>query len=267
MTTKAHSGPAGTASLLLTRIVQPITMGAMLLLAAALVVTTLLASFGVIAWPELPLAWNGAPVEDAGKWGLIGLSVLSLGLCAYLPTNARVQRLERSHRDFRISMHDVAHAYHTAHAADRQGLFRMSHEFDAVRERLAFLREHPDLGQLEPEILEAAAQMSQTSQELAETYSDEKVNRARAFLTQRQEELEQFNDRLETAKAVTRDLRHWLDSVELEESIARSQLNRLRGELDDILPELNIGLGAALRKESGAAPSNVVGLAAKPAAE
>jgi len=30
-------------------------------------------------------------------------------------------------------------------------------EFDAVRERLAYLRDHPDLSRLEPEVLEVAA--------------------------------------------------------------------------------------------------------------
>jgi len=253
-------------SLIITKIVQPVTMGVMFLITLGLISAVGLAALGVIAWPEFPLGWNGAPVPEAGKWALVVLTGLFIGLCAYLPMNTRVLALESAHRDFRISMHDVAHAYHTAHAADRTGAFRLSHEFDAVRERLAFLRGHPDLGRLEPEILEAAAQMSQISRELADTYSDEKVDRARTFLRQRQEELEQFNDRLETAKVVTRDLRHWLDAVEMEESVARSQLDRLKAELDDIMPELNIGLNTAIQKETGA-PGNVVGLAAKPAAE
>ena len=51
---------------------------------------------------------------------------------------------------------------------------------------------HPDLGALEPEILELAAQMSRISQDLAETYSDEKVDRARTFLQQRQQEIDTF---------------------------------------------------------------------------
>ena len=266
MVTQAHTGPSGTASLILTKIIQPVTMGVMLLLALGFSLAVALAAFGVIAWPDLPLMWNGAPVEGAGMWAMIGLAAFFVALCAFLPMSHRVMSLESAHRDFRISMHDVAHAYVTAHAADRAGAFRLSHEFDAVRERLAFLRDHPDLGRLEPDILEAAAQMSQMSRELADTYSEEKVERARTFLKQRQEEIEQFNDRLETAKAVTRDLRHWLEAVELDESVARSQLDRLRAELDDILPELNIGLNAAIRKETGS-PGNVVGRGVKPAAE
>ena len=243
MVTQAHTGPSGTASLILTKIIQPVTMGVMLLLALGFSLAVALAAFGVIAWPDLPLMWNGAPVEGAGMWAMIGLAAFFVARCAFLPMSHRVMSLESAHRDFRLS-----------------------HEFDAVRERLAFLRDHPDLGRLEPDILEAAAQMSQMSRELADTYSEEKVERARTFLKQRQEEIEQFNDRLETAKAVTRDLRHWLEAVELDESVARSQLDRLRAELDDILPELNIGLNAAIRKETGS-PGNVVGLGVKPAAE
>ncbi|MGH1424652.1 MAG: DNA repair protein [Pseudooceanicola sp.] len=236
-------------ALTMSRVVQPIMMGALVLIAVALTGIAVLAAFGFVAWPQIGLIWNGAPVENAGAWLVVGGAMFSLGLCAFLPANGRIMMLENSHRDFRISMHDIAHAYHKAHAADRKGAFRMSHEFDAVRERLAFLRDHPDLGQMEPAILEAAAQMSQISQELADTYSEDRVNRARTFLKQRQEEIEQFNDRLETAKVVTADLRNWLDAVEMEESIARSQLDRLLGDLDDILPELNIGVGAAVQQE------------------
>lgn len=251
--------------LILTRIVQPITMGAMLMLALALLTATLLAAFAVIPWPELSLIWNGAPVPDAGMWAMIGLTALALGLCAFLPTNGRVQALEKSHRNFHISMHDVAHAYFKAHSADRDGVFRMSHEFDAVRERIAFLRKHPDLDGLEPDILEAAAQMSQVSQELAQTYSEDNVNRARAFLKQRQEEIEKFNDRLGTAKVITTDLRQWLNAMEMEESIARSQLDRLLEELDGILPALNLGEDAKqTQPEITPPPSRVEKLTAMP---
>ncbi|MGR3321986.1 MAG: DNA repair protein [Pseudooceanicola sp.] len=252
------------------RVFQPVAMAALMVLTLALCAAALLAGFGVIARPELPLAWNGAPVDGAGMWLLGGAAVFTLGLCAFLPTNGRIMALERAHRDFSISMHDVARAYHAAHAADRQGAFRLSGEFDAVRERIAFLRAHPDLGALEPEVLEAAAQMSHVSRELADTYSEEKVNRARAFLRQRQEELEDFNDRLDTAKALTHDLRHWVEAVEMEEAVARSQLGRLKAELDDVLPELNLGLAgirdAAADAETAEDKRNVVGMM-RPAAE
>jgi len=123
-------------------------------------------------------------------------------------------------------------------AADRDGMFQLSSEFDAVRERLAYLREHPDLENLEPQLLEVAAQMSHISRELAEVYATDKVERARAFLKQRQEEVASFNERLARAKEITNELKHWVHEVELEESVAASQLQRLQDELHDILPEL-----------------------------
>lgn len=250
--TKSAGSPARTGLLFLNRVIQPITMGALFLLAIGLSAATLAAAFGAAPWLTMPLTFGDTTFAQAGIWVQTGITLLAVGLCSYLPANMRIQTLEHSHRSFRISMHDVAHAYHKAHTADREGAFRLSHEFDAVRERIAFLRDHPDLDRLEPEIIEAAAQMSFVSRDLADVYSEEKVNRARGFLKQRQEELEQFNDRLEVAKVVTEDLRHWLDQVEMEESVARSQLDRLLAELDDILPELNIGMVTyRARQQSG----------------
>ena len=52
----------------------------------------------------------------------------------------------------------------------------MSSEFDAVRERLAYLHDHHDLDSLEPSVLEVAAQMSHQSRELSDIYSDEKLS-------------------------------------------------------------------------------------------
>jgi chromosome segregation ATPase len=147
-------------------------------------------------------------------------------------------RLENSHRRFELGMQDVARAYAIAHSADRDNLFQLSSEFDVVRERLAYLREHPELESLEPALLEMAAQMSHISRELADVYATDKVARAREFLKQRQEEVAQFNVRLENAKKLTSEMKHWVHEVELEESVAASQLQRLQDELREIMPEL-----------------------------
>jgi len=101
-------------------------------------------------WISLSLQYQGAPVENAGMYAQIGLTVLAIGLCFYLPSNRRIMQLETSHRRFSIGMQDVARAYAAVHAADRQQTFQLSSEFDAVRERLAYLRDHPDLSTLEP---------------------------------------------------------------------------------------------------------------------
>ena len=152
-------------------------------------------------------------------------------------------------------MQDVTRAYALAHAADREGVFQLSAEFDAVRERLTYMRNHPDLLGLEPEVLEVAAQMSFVSHELAEAYSDDRVKRARGFLEQRQQEVESVNTRIEMAKKINSEIRRWVDAVEMEESMAESQLNRLRDDLRDVLPELD-----RLDAEARAARAPVYGI-------
>ncbi len=207
--------------------------------ALAAVTATSLSALGIWPWLELQAGLGGATYPQAGMIAQITLTALFVMLAFYLPTNARMLALERSHRRFSMQMEDVAHAYAAVHAADRGETFALASEFDAVKSRMSFLNDHPDLGGLEPEVLEVAAQMSQVSHELAETYSDANVARARTFLKQRQEETEQFSARLEDAKIILHELQQWTRDVEIEESIARSQLNRLRSELFELLPELS----------------------------
>jgi len=204
-----------------------------------------LSASGVWPWLQIDMAWGSQALPQAGTWLQCGLAALAVMLVAFLPANGRIMALETAHRRFQIGMEDIARAYHAAHTADREGVFKLSSEFDAVRERLAHLRTHPDLERLEPDLLEIAAQMSHISRELAETYSADKVARARMFLHQRQEEIERFNHNLIEAKHIATELRHWLHQVELEESVAASQLERLRAELQGLLPDL--GLETTLR--------------------
>jgi hypothetical protein len=206
--------------------------------AAALTTASIMEAFGYWAWIEVPLAYDGETVQSAGMYLQIAATVLAAGICFFLPANARIMQLENSHRRFTISMDDVARAYGAVHAADRGRTFQLSSEFDAVRERLAYLRDHPDLSTLEPALLETAAQMSHISRELAEVYSDEKITRARNFLKQRQEEVSLFNSRLDQAKAISTEMKHWLHEVDLEESVAAAQLARLSEEMNEILPHL-----------------------------
>ncbi len=223
---------------LATAIFQRLAFAVVLALAIGLTLYSLLAIVALVPFPELALAFGGTAVTDAGHYALFGLTLLAITLCFYLPTNARVMALETSHRSFHMGMHDVARAYAVAHASDRAGTFTLSGEFDSVRERIDFLRRHPDLTDLEPPLLELAAQMSHLSRELADTYSDEKVARARDFLQARQREIADFNDRLDTAKATASEIRGWSQQVDLDEAVARSQLDRLREDLAEVLPEL-----------------------------
>lgn len=218
-------------------ILQIFTMVSFGAAALALLFYTGMASLGLSNWLSLPVQF-GSEVTDAGVWVQIGLTILAVGLCVYLPANHRVMRLESSHRNFSIHMQDVARAYHAVHQADRDGTFQLSHEFDAVKERIAYLRDHPDLGLLEPDVLEVAAQMGVISRELAEIYSHERVDRARTFLAQRQEEIAAFRDQLDEAKAVANDIQNWAARVDLEEDVARSEIARLRAVLEETMPEL-----------------------------
>jgi hypothetical protein len=221
-------------------IFQRLAVALFAIAAVAIAVSTVMAALGLWAWVELPISYAGEPVENAGMYAQIGLTFLAVGLCFFLPTNRRVMQLETSHRQFSMNMDDVTRAYGAVHAADRGEVFQMSSEFDSVRERLAYLRDHPDLSTLEPALLEVAAQMSHISRELATVYADEKIERARNFLKERQEEVNLFNSRLDQAKGITTEMKHWLHEVELEESVAAAQLDRLRAEMREIMPELGI---------------------------
>ena len=208
------------------------------IVALVLVAASAAAALGDLPWPDISLSYGGQPIANAGKWAQLALTVLAVALVFYLPANARMARLERSHRSFAVGMQDVAHAYSLAHAADRVGTFALSGEFDAMRARLEHLRSHPDLGHLEPELLQLAAQMSFEARDLARTYSDEKVNRAKMFLKQRQDEVQLLTDRLAAARRTCDELRRWLHDIEAEERTAQTQIRRLDADLKEILPTL-----------------------------
>ena len=159
-------------------------------------------------------------------------------------------RLEESHRRFELGVNDVTRAYHAAHAADREGVFRTNDAFKDMQDRLDFMRDHPDLGILEPELLSLAAKMSHVSRDLAEAYSDDRVQRARSFLKERQFEVDRFNERLAHAKAIQSEFANWINRIELDENVARTQMERLLDELETMLPEMNKAGPAALTDSS-----------------
>ena len=221
-------------------IVQRVTLVSLLSLAFAGAAWVVAAVVGLAPWLRLDVGLGGV-TTDAGPAIQFGLTLFLLGLCFFIPMNDRVMRLETSHRSFRVTMWDVAQAYQAAHAADRDGSFRLKSEFDSVRERLEHLRRHPDLGRLEPELLEIAAQMSHESRELGEIYSTERVERARQFLQQRQEGADQMTQRVRAASATCRELKGWLDRVDFEEDRVRSGLAQFREELAPLLYALELG--------------------------
>ena len=208
-------------------------------LGLVLVVSTGMALAGLWPWIDLPVMWDGVHMAQAGMYSQIALTVFAVTLCFFLPTNARILQLENSHRTFSVGVDDITRAYHAAHHADRESTFMLGDAFESTRDRLAYLRDPPDLGMLEPELLELAAKMSHISRDLAQAYSEDKVERARSFLQQRQFEIEQFNDRLEQAKAIHGEFSTWIARLDMEENVARAQLERLLDEMERLLPELN----------------------------
>jgi chromosome segregation ATPase len=120
------------------------------------------------------------------------------------------------------------------------------------------MRRHPELAALEPEVLEVAAQMSRTSKDLSVIYSDERVARAKAFLKQRQEEVDAFRDTISLAQASTDEIRRWLRDVEADERASEQQLGRLEKDLREVLPALGYVLDDPVSAED-----NVVTIGAK----
>ncbi|MEM6890464.1 MAG: DNA repair protein [Pseudomonadota bacterium] len=199
----------------------------------------------------MPLTLGGAPIENGGVYVQFGVTFVLVALCFTVPVSQRILKLENSHRSFAISMEDVSRAYASAHASDREGVFQATSEFDAVKERIIALQAHSDLGSLEPDILEVAAKMSHVSADLAQAFSDDRVDRARDFLVQRQQEIDVFNERLDRAKALHADILQWARRVELDEAVARSQIERLAADLQDILPEIGSAGSTASSDNNG----------------
>lgn len=222
----------------MSRWLQMAAIGLIGIIGLCFLVATIGSASGVLPWLEFEARFGDYTYPLAGRAVQIGLTGFFLILFCFIPAQGRILAIERAHRDFRISMDDVARAYHLCHTADRAGVFTMSSEFDQVRERLSFLRDHPDLPELETDVLTVAAQMSQQARRLADIYSDEKVKRAKEFLAQRQEEAETQQARIVEALHVCREIRRWTQQVELEESVVASQLEQLDEQLRAALPEL-----------------------------
>ena len=195
---------------------------------------TVLAWAGVLPWIDLPLAFGGVDIVWAGQAAQIGLTVLFLLLAVYVPSNRQVMMLEAAHRDFAMSMDDITSAYKAVHFADRRAAFQMEREFDAVRERFDYLKTHPDLPEIDAELLTIAAQMSEQSRDLARAFSEDRVTRVQASLADRRNDAVELQGRIQQANAASRDLRRQLDDLEYEESSALSQLARLREDLSEL---------------------------------
>lgn len=211
-------------------------------IAVAAIGATLAAAFGVIPWLDLHTADADGALRPIGPVVQIVGSIFLLALLAYLPGVSRVLELENSHRKFSMSVDDVARAYQISHSADRQSNFALSSEFDSMRARMEQLRDHPDLAMLEPELLELAAQMSHNTRDLAQVYSEQKVRRAKAFLEERQHELDSYQEKVALALTLTEELKRWQQDIEATERETNRQIDRLEQDLKEILPSLGYEL-------------------------
>ena len=219
-------------------VLQTTAMSGLVAAAVGLACLTALGAAGAVPMLSVPASF-GTNGLDTGPLLQTGAAVTLLALLALLPGTARVRRLEAAHRSFRVGMEDVTRAYWIAHAADRAGVFDLSREFDAVRERFEFLRQHVELSEHEPELLELAAQMSAEARDLARIYSDEKVARAEAMLIERKAEAERLTRLVDRAQHVSREIRRKLNDVEMDEDVLRSRIGALREEIESLWPELD----------------------------
>lgn len=239
----------------LSGVMQSLAHGLIIGLALGLAGLTLLCAFGFLPWPQLALFFGGQALPNAGMWVQIGLTVLTITLLFFVPANSRMARLERSHRSFAMGIEDVARAYRHVHMADRAGVFALSSEFEAMKARLDHARRHPDLQQLEPELLQLAAAMSLQTRDLARAYSDDKVDRARGFLKHRQEEVQALMERVQIARQTCDELRRWLNDIEADERQTQMQIKRLEADLNEVLPALGYAIEPEEHREA-----NVVAL-------
>ncbi len=98
-------------------LMQRLMFAAVALLGLGLLGYTLACAFGYAPWLEMTATFGGVAYPEAGLVVQIGVTALMLGLCFFLPANARMMALETSHRRFQIAMEDVARAYRLSHAS------------------------------------------------------------------------------------------------------------------------------------------------------
>ena len=218
----------------LNRIGQAAAMAVCGVAAVAGVVATGLSFTGILPWPDIALTYGGAEIAWSGQALQIGVTALLVMIALFLPSARQVLRLETSHRQFEIDMDDVTRAYRAAHMADRAEIFGVRREFDAVRERYQFLKEQPDLAEMDAELLTIAAQMSEQSQELADVYSDAKIARVRDALVQRHADAKALDARIQQTHGDLRELKRLMEDVDAEESSVTAQPRQLRDVMSEI---------------------------------
>ena len=152
--------------------------------------------------------------------------------------------LER--RDFSLQLEDVQEAFATLFAYDREGVFTLPGEYDAIRERIRAARNHPDLLQMNGEVLEVAAELSYVLRDLAATYSTERVKDARDAIKTAHQRVAELEERVKIIKAVEEEVRREVVPLEMDKSIAESELRRSCHGIADILGRIDPKLANAI---------------------
>lgn len=124
--------------------------------ALAALVTTAFSALGVLPWLTVSAGFERGAQTEAGRVAQVSITTLLCLLVLIVPSKSRMRALEQSHRDFGITIADVASAYHAAHALDCVGVFTLSSELNQMRERLEQLCTHPSLKVLEVDMLALA---------------------------------------------------------------------------------------------------------------
>ena len=212
---------------------------------AAIALLSLILGFSVISWivalmsnaliPTLPIN-----VSLIGTVNLVPVLCLIPGVFAailltFVPSAKRLLQLELSHRSFRTGMEDVRQAFYIAFSADRNGMFRLNEQFDAVSERIRFLTRYPELQGKEPEILALAAQMSFEARELACRYSTENVTRANAIIAERLAEIEKVETTLSAIERTKAEAKRIIERLAAMQGTAAGQFETDLCELETLL--------------------------------
>jgi len=229
-----------------------------------LVITTLIAIAG-LAWWWLALIKLGHTIApeviitgiDRGETVVLLLAIM----CSCFPAamwagGQPLKRAELEHA-FRVKMDDVVRAYYAAHAADRSGVFKLTGEFDAMRERMEWLSDHPELQALTPDLRLLGAQMSIVTRDLARRYSDEVVQEVDDLLTHSERDCDQFEEQVNRSLEAQAAIRTRVQKLDLRYATAYSQDSAVTEAIEQELEPL----GLKLDKSSG---SNVLTLKQNP---
>lgn len=211
---------------------------------------TLLCLVGIAPWLQLPVTFGETTYEYGGMVVQIALTALLLCLLAYLPGVSRVLQLEQSHRSFSLTLEDIARAFDACHSAERKGVFTLDREHDAVMERFAYLKAHPELDGIADDLLEIVAKMSFESKKYGKKYSDKKVKKLRKALRKMDQEL----DRKEYQN---QQMTTWVPQLEAElNRLSKRQTSTVK-QYDELMQRIT-ALWEKVQRKREEAPENVV---------